>query len=336
MFVRSHPVVDLRLLDEPPELRIAHHILRIQQQPVRQIPRQHGRIRPAQQNLPTPTINPVGTDYKVRPPPRPILQHRNRNRPPLSPLLKLHIHDLAINLEPRPQLQRPRQQLAMQVGAVEVPKRGPELRGVRVEVHVRDARALPVVVVALPGPRRVGRELALHAPSEEHARRVGQDLDACADFADLGCGLEDGDCVAGEEGGDGGTEAAEAGADYEDLGGVVRMGGLEWLLGVGRRTWSLVPGGRCCCWITVGGDGPIVMTLQAQVYDLSLSLYRDTALCSCRVSNRQHRTLSLNLCSSYKSTWKTQPDMNTNEARTTTTKQRQKVYKLGRMYLGIL
>jgi hypothetical protein len=65
----------------------------------------------------------------------------------------------------------------------------------------------------------------LHSPRGEHSRRVGQTLDASADFANLGGGFEDVDAVAREEDGDGGAEASEARADYDDL----RMVSIEEL-----------------------------------------------------------------------------------------------------------
>lgn len=51
----------------------------------------------------------------------------------------------------------------------------------------------------------------------EHSRAVGQDLDTGSDFADLMRRFEDVYVVSGEEAGDGGAEAGEAGADDDYL-----------------------------------------------------------------------------------------------------------------------
>lgn len=56
-----------------------------------------------------------------------------------------------------------------------------------------------------------------HAPGDEEAGGVGEDLNACADFANGGGGLEDGDRVAGEGERDGGSEATEASTHDDDL-----------------------------------------------------------------------------------------------------------------------
>ena len=105
----------------------------------------------------------------------------------------------------------------MQIRSMEIPKRRPNLVLVLVEAHLGKAVALPADHVALARASRVFGEGGLHAPCCEHARAVGQALDAGAYFANLGGGFEDVDGVAGEEDGDCGAEAAEACADYYDL-----------------------------------------------------------------------------------------------------------------------
>lgn len=63
----------------------------------------------------------------------------------------------------------------------------------------------------------VRRERFLKTPVLENPRAVGQDLDTCAHFFDLLCGLEDADLVSGERAADGGSESCKASANDQNL-----------------------------------------------------------------------------------------------------------------------
>lgn len=105
----------------------------------------------------------------------------------------------------------------MQIRPVEVPKRKPVLQRVLAKVHRGDETPLPAEHVDALRQGCVAEERVAHAPGDEEAGGVGEDLDAGADFADGGGGFEDGDGVAGEGDGDSGGETAEAGADDDCL-----------------------------------------------------------------------------------------------------------------------
>lgn len=66
----------------------------------------------------------------------------------------------------------------------------------------------------------MAEKLIAHAPRDEETSGIREDLDACADLANCGGRLEDGDRMAGEGERDGGGEASETGADDNDLCGV--------------------------------------------------------------------------------------------------------------------
>ena len=197
MRIRTQPVVDLWVLYKAPKILIFQHILRIQQQPIRQIARQNRRVRLAQQDLPAPRINPISTNNQIRRPPLPIRQYSRSLRRATGHIIRvLDISEPGIRLDLRPELNGAIQKRQVQTRAMEVPERGPGLLLVLVEVHVADLLALPSQHVALLGPRRELGEDVLHAPGDEHARAVGQALDAGAYFADFGRGFEDRDGVA--------------------------------------------------------------------------------------------------------------------------------------------
>lgn len=100
---------------------------------------------------------------------------------------------------------------------MKIPEGRAQLVGILMEVHMRDATAFPMDVVAALGSRCMLGEGLFHAPCEKHACRVWQHLYACAYFSNLGCSLQDVDVVASQEDGDGGSQAAKAGPNDYDL-----------------------------------------------------------------------------------------------------------------------
>jgi hypothetical protein len=101
---------------------------------------------------------------------------------------------------------------------VEIPKRCSTLILILFEIHFTNNFTIPVNHVTTPRLHNQCFELLSEAPRDEHARAVRQTVNSRAGFGNAGRAFEDVNGVAGEEEGYGGSEAGEAGADYEDLG----------------------------------------------------------------------------------------------------------------------